>query len=177
MGPVGANNAGFWWSWRISSGFLSGVQCFVAARRPFHQPFSMSTNPHVVFFSGEIKMRRRSRGVVGKMRRSKQRRDWSPWSVFNQESGAEICLWADVLLWTGPHTHRTQSLQGCPISAEKCSSASAGGAHQRRLVINHHFCSRLLPVLLPIRKKGRRRRENHSGQQIPLTNNQIGELV
>lgn len=44
----------------------------------------------------------------------------------------------------------------CRVAQLVLESAAAhqqGGAHQRRLVINHHSCSRLVPVLLPIRQK------------------------
>lgn len=132
---------------------------------------------HMYCFSEWIKIYLCSRGVVGKLRRGKQWRDLRPRSVFNQDSGAEICLWADVLLRVGPHTNRAQGLRGCPISAEKCSSTSAGrrapeeACHQSSLLLQAGSSAS------PYQPEGRRRGENHGGQQIPLTNNQIGELI
>lgn len=167
MAPGGANDAGFWWSWRISSGFLSGVQCSVIAQRPFHQAFSMRTNPNVLFFVPTAlleKCIKVNSDVIEALGQSLIRT-------------AELkYVWVDVLLRTGPHMHRAQSLQGCPISAGKCSSASAGrrapeeACHQSSLLLQAGSSA-------PYQAEGKRRGENNGGQQIPLTNNQIGELV
>lgn len=89
-------------------------------------------------------------------------------AVLNQNSIAHTL---GCLLRPEPHTHAGWgSLQGCPISAEKCSSVRVrqqGSVHQRRRVINHHSSSRLVPTLFPIWQKEKKRGENDSGQPIP----------
>lgn len=65
--------------------------------------------------------------------------------------------------------HRAWSLQGCPISAEKCSSASAGrrapeeACHQSSLLLQAGSSASHYQA------EGRRGAENDGGQPIPLT--------
>lgn len=170
MEPRGANDAGVLMtqSWRISSGFC--LDCSV-----FHHAFSMCINPDVGVGS---KMQGRSNRVVGKTRLSKQRCNGSLWSVFNQDNRAEIFLWAYFFCLELDPTCTGHGV--CRVAQLVLKSAAArqqGGAHQRRLVINHHSCSGLVPALLPYQAEGRRRGENDSGRQIPLTNNHIYRLV
>lgn len=85
------------------------------------------------------------------------------------------CLWAVTNRGSVAHTLggrrrriRTPAYSGrgvyrvAPISAEKCSSVRVcqlGSVGQRRRVINHHPCSRLVPYL--------EEREHDSGQPSP----------
>lgn len=148
MAPGGANDAGFWWSWRISSGSLLGG--------PFHQTFFMCTKSTcTLFFGVDIKSRRRSprRCLYGKCVDVNsdviEGRGQSLIRTAELRFVSErmFCLEADPMR-TG---HRV-----CRVAQLVLKSAAArqqGGAHQRRLVINHHSCSRLHPVVLPISQK------------------------
>lgn len=66
-------------------------------------------------------------------------------------------------------THRAQSLQGCPISAEKCRSTSTErrapeeACHQSSLLLQAGSSASSYLA------EGRRRGENHDGQLIPLS--------
>lgn len=74
-------------------------------------------------------------------------------AMFNQSRVAQTLCWVGGWLRPGAHIRRAESLQGCPISAEKCSTVRVcqqGSVHRRRRVINHHFSSGLFPTLSPV---------------------------
>ena len=76
-------------------------------------------------------------------------------------------FWLAGELRTGPHMHWEESVQGRPISAEKCGSASAGkcapeeACHQSSLLLQ--ACSTPFPYLVD----GERRGKNDCGHPVP----------
>lgn len=90
------------------------------------------------------------------------------WSVFNQDSGAEICFRADVCLEPDPTSTGHRVCRVAQLVLKSAAVRQQGGAHQRR----RHQSLLLLQAgssASSCQAEGRRSGENHGGQQIPLT--------
>lgn len=98
------------------------------------------------------------------------KQDHSGLPVVNQSSAAQTLCWVGGWLRPGAHIRKEESLQGCPISAEKCStvSVSAGkcapeeACHQSSLQL-WAFSKPFLCLAAGKGKGGR----NDTGQTIP----------